>query len=250
MTHRRSKLASFILENSLLLLAGTGAAVVWANLDVKSYEYFAHPLHFWVNDLGMVFFFALAAKEVFEATLPGGALASPVEHWLRSRSLCQEACIAASTSRGLKVGLTGGQFAYTLLCKVIDRIIKANAVLPEGTHTACTGNADRSHAGFRRQVAEREQNRRAGARRTVPHRGQLLPRRRDRCLRLPHHRARGPHRARRRLSHHREDDHGEHREARLRHQGRQSAAELGTAPRSRGRTGGAPAGLGCPVVGQ
>ena len=36
-----------------------------------------HPLHFWVNDVGMVFFFALAAKEVFEATLPGGPLASP-----------------------------------------------------------------------------------------------------------------------------------------------------------------------------
>lgn len=36
----------------------------------------ADPLHFWVNDIGMVFFLALAAKEVFEATLPGGALAS------------------------------------------------------------------------------------------------------------------------------------------------------------------------------
>src|SRR5688572_31558316 len=34
-------------------------------------------MHFAVNDIGMVFFFALAAKEVFEATLPGGALASP-----------------------------------------------------------------------------------------------------------------------------------------------------------------------------
>ena len=33
-------------------------------------------MHFWVNDVGMVFFFALAAKEVFEATLPGGPLAS------------------------------------------------------------------------------------------------------------------------------------------------------------------------------
>ena len=37
----------------------------------------AHSLRFWVNEVGMVFFFALAAKEVFEATLPGGALASP-----------------------------------------------------------------------------------------------------------------------------------------------------------------------------
>jgi NhaA family Na+:H+ antiporter len=67
----------FILDNSLLLLAGTGAAVVWANADWRSYDAVAHPLHFWVNDVGMMFFFALAAKEVFEATLPGGPLESP-----------------------------------------------------------------------------------------------------------------------------------------------------------------------------
>ena len=77
MTHARSKVASFIFDNSLLLLAGTAAAVVWANVDGVSYDAVAHPLHFWVNDVGMVFFFALAAKEVFEATLPGGPLASP-----------------------------------------------------------------------------------------------------------------------------------------------------------------------------
>src|SRR5918999_613346 len=73
----RSRLARFVLDNSLLLLAGTVAAVAWANLDIGSYDRVAHPLHFVVNDIGMVFFFALAAKEVFEATLPGGALASP-----------------------------------------------------------------------------------------------------------------------------------------------------------------------------
>jgi NhaA family Na+:H+ antiporter len=77
MTHRRSAAARFILENSLLLLAGTVAAVAWANIDQDTYDHLAHPLHFWVNDVGMVFFFALAAKEVFEATLPGGPLASP-----------------------------------------------------------------------------------------------------------------------------------------------------------------------------
>ena len=65
------------MDNSLLLLAGALAAVLSANLDLTTYEHIAHPLHFWVNDIGMVFFFALAAKEVFEATLPGGALASP-----------------------------------------------------------------------------------------------------------------------------------------------------------------------------
>lgn len=77
MTDTRSKLARVIFDNSLLLLAGTAAAVVWANLDFASYDAVAHPVHFWVNDVGMVFFFALAAKEVFEATLPGGPLASP-----------------------------------------------------------------------------------------------------------------------------------------------------------------------------
>lgn len=77
MNTTRSGFARFVLDNSLLLLAGTGAAVVWANIDFASYDRIAHPLHFAVNDIGMVFFFALAAKEVFEATLPGGALASP-----------------------------------------------------------------------------------------------------------------------------------------------------------------------------
>jgi NhaA family Na+:H+ antiporter len=77
MTYATTRRARFVLDNSLLLVAGTVAAVVWANLDLSSYDAVAHPLHFWVNDVLMVFFFALAAKEVFEATLPGGPLASP-----------------------------------------------------------------------------------------------------------------------------------------------------------------------------
>ena len=56
---------------------GNSSSGVWANLDFLSYDAVAHPLHFWVNEIGMVFFFALATKEVFEATLPGGSLASP-----------------------------------------------------------------------------------------------------------------------------------------------------------------------------
>src|SRR5918993_5060833 len=77
MRTRLSTLLRFILDNSLLLLAGTAIAVLWANLDAPGYERIASPLHFAVNDVAMVFFFALAAKEVFEATLPGGPLASP-----------------------------------------------------------------------------------------------------------------------------------------------------------------------------
>jgi NhaA family Na+:H+ antiporter len=72
-----SSLTKFVLDNSLLLLGGTVLAVTWANADLRTYERVAAPIRFWVNDVGMVFFFALAAKEVFEATLPGGPLASP-----------------------------------------------------------------------------------------------------------------------------------------------------------------------------
>lgn len=73
----RRPLVAFILDNSLLLVAGAFGGLVWANVAPDSYTAFAHQLHFAVNDVGMVFFFALAAKEVLEATLPGGALASP-----------------------------------------------------------------------------------------------------------------------------------------------------------------------------
>lgn len=65
------------IDNSGLLLTGAAAALVWANLAHASYEWFAHALHFLVNDVAMVFFFALATKEVVEATAPGGALHSP-----------------------------------------------------------------------------------------------------------------------------------------------------------------------------
>jgi NhaA family Na+:H+ antiporter len=77
MSHPRSRVVGLLFDNSLLLVAGTLTALVWANVDQASYSQVAHPLHFWVNDVGMVFFFALAAKEVFEATLPGGSLSSP-----------------------------------------------------------------------------------------------------------------------------------------------------------------------------
>jgi NhaA family Na+:H+ antiporter len=73
------RLFHIVIDNSLLLIAGTVAALIWANTGFTSYEHFAHAWHFAVNDIGMVFFFALATKEVFEATLPGGALASPRE---------------------------------------------------------------------------------------------------------------------------------------------------------------------------
>jgi NhaA family Na+:H+ antiporter len=65
------------VDNSGLLVAGAALALVWANAAPDTYVAFSHALHFVVNDVAMVFFFALAAKEVVEATAPGGALHSP-----------------------------------------------------------------------------------------------------------------------------------------------------------------------------
>ena len=64
-------------DNSGLLVLGTGIALVWANVDREGYVRLAAGLHFVVNDIGMALFFALAAKEVVEATAPNGALHTP-----------------------------------------------------------------------------------------------------------------------------------------------------------------------------
>jgi len=116
-----------LIDNSALLIAGTVIALVWANLDVDSYNKLVnfdvasifssdHPVdahdvgtagaenhgaesgstadqhqddqteheghhgltfHFIINDILMALFFAIAAKEVWESLLPGGALSNP-----------------------------------------------------------------------------------------------------------------------------------------------------------------------------
>lgn len=63
-----------INEFSIFLLMGTAAALIWAGVGHHSYEEMKHWLHFAVNDVLMCFFFALAAKEVWESFLPGGKL--------------------------------------------------------------------------------------------------------------------------------------------------------------------------------
>ncbi len=83
---------NFLLENSLFLIGGTVAALIFANVDYHSYHEIVHKslfefghgehphhfnFHFLINDVLMCFFFALAAKEIWEALLPGGALSSP-----------------------------------------------------------------------------------------------------------------------------------------------------------------------------
>ncbi len=83
---------SYISNYSLLLIAGALLALVWANTDPDSYHALVHyvladnffigvataegggvtrtlTLHFLVNDVFMAFFFAIAAKEVWEAMI-------------------------------------------------------------------------------------------------------------------------------------------------------------------------------------
>jgi len=74
---RLARIADGIIDNSVLLIVGAMAGLVWANTSEEGYKAFAHALHYPVNDVGMAFFFALAAKEVVEAVLPGGPLSAP-----------------------------------------------------------------------------------------------------------------------------------------------------------------------------
>jgi NhaA family Na+:H+ antiporter len=67
-------LAAFIVSNSLLLPIGVITALVWANVAPQSYVPLAERAQFIVNDVGMTLFFALAAKEIVEATAPHGTL--------------------------------------------------------------------------------------------------------------------------------------------------------------------------------
>lgn len=81
----------FLFENSLFLVAGAIIGLIWANWNPEGYEYLLNlggggaeadaghhiTLKHFVDELLMAFFFAIAAKEVWEAMLPGGALSNP-----------------------------------------------------------------------------------------------------------------------------------------------------------------------------
>lgn len=84
----------FLTDYSLLLILGALIALVWANIDYSSYHHFVEfkiwdhapighlhdghrtlTLHYLVNDVLMALFFAIAAKEVWEAVvLKNGSL--------------------------------------------------------------------------------------------------------------------------------------------------------------------------------
>jgi NhaA family Na+:H+ antiporter len=64
----------FALEHLMALPAGALVALVWANLLPESYFRMAYRIAFVVDDVAMVLFLGLMAKEVVEATAPGGVL--------------------------------------------------------------------------------------------------------------------------------------------------------------------------------
>jgi len=68
------RLSAFAVEHLLLLPLGAAIALVWVNLAPESYYHFTYAIAFAVNDVAMMFFFALVTKEVVEATAPGGVL--------------------------------------------------------------------------------------------------------------------------------------------------------------------------------
>jgi NhaA family Na+:H+ antiporter len=67
-------LSRFAVEHLLLLPLGAAIAMVWVNAAPESYYRFTYAIAFAVNDVAMMFFFALMTKEVVEATAPGGVL--------------------------------------------------------------------------------------------------------------------------------------------------------------------------------
>lgn len=68
------RLWDFAYEYLLALPLGAAIALLWANLDADTYYRATFAASFVVNDIAMVFFFALMTKEVVEATVPGGVL--------------------------------------------------------------------------------------------------------------------------------------------------------------------------------
>lgn len=70
------RLSTFIVEYLLVLPLGAVIALVWANTSPGSYFRTTVPMAFVVNDIAMVAFFGMIAKEVVEATATNGVLHS------------------------------------------------------------------------------------------------------------------------------------------------------------------------------
>ncbi len=69
-----TRIFRFLIEHALLAPIGALIALLWANSAPDNYFTFAISSAFWVNDVLMALFFAVALQEVIEELIPGGAL--------------------------------------------------------------------------------------------------------------------------------------------------------------------------------
>jgi NhaA family Na+:H+ antiporter len=79
------------VEELVVLPLGAAIALVWVNTAAESYFRFSFAASFAVNDVAMAIFFGLIAKEVVEATVPGGVL----HPWRRAAAPVIVAIVAA-----------------------------------------------------------------------------------------------------------------------------------------------------------
>lgn len=78
---KRKERINLLTEFSIPLIAGVVVALIWANINPEGYQEFVYTeiignlnFHFFVQDIFMVFFFAMAAVEITQSFLPGGDL--------------------------------------------------------------------------------------------------------------------------------------------------------------------------------
>lgn len=76
-----NKTVNLLRDFSVPLIMGVISALVWANISPQSYReimeyemFLGLNLHFLVNDVFMVFFFAMAGVEIVQSLMPGGDL--------------------------------------------------------------------------------------------------------------------------------------------------------------------------------
>jgi len=127
------KAVKVLFEFSIPLIAGVIGALIWANVAPHSYHRLVHGspfgaeshlnLHFLVNDVFMALFFGIAAKEITESVLPGGALNPP-----------RKAINPLLGTLGGVVGPVGVYFAYVALSG--DQTIANGWGIPTATDIA------------------------------------------------------------------------------------------------------------------